>query len=98
MDLHVTDEARAILVRSLELGGVLTEAGGVRLHGARRLGGGFDIQVELAAAPRDGDEVIETEGLRIFVDPAVAAGFPDAVVAVEPEHDRIVVRAAGPSA
>ena len=91
--IEITDEAAAVLKRSLELGGV-GEGGGARLRGARGLGGGMDVQVELADGPLEGEEVIEKDGVRVFVGPEVTAAIPNAIVAVEPQHELIVVRPA----
>ncbi len=92
MSLEITDEAIEVLERSLELGGVDRKTGGVRLRGAHGLGRGFEIQVELADGPTDGETVIEKGGVRVFVDPGVTEVFPDAIVALDPQHDTIVVR------
>lgn len=94
MTIEVTEEAVELLRRSLELGGVDPATGGVRLRAAHGLGGGVDIQVELAEGPLEGETSIEAGGVRIFVDPGVTDTIPDAVVAVEPQHDLIVVRPA----
>ncbi len=94
MTIEVTDEAVEVLKRSLELGGVDPATGGVRLRAAHGLGGGVDIQVELADGALEGETVISAEGLNIFIDPGVTAAVPEPVVAVEPQHDRIVVRPA----
>ena len=89
MSIEVTREAAEVLRRSLELGGVDPSGdGGVRLRGSRGLGGGFDIQVELAEGPLEEETVI--------VDPRVTEAIPDAVIAVEPQHQTIVVRPADP--
>ena len=101
MPIEVTDEAIEVLKRSLELGSAEARPGGVRpggvrLRGSRGLGGGFDIQVELADEALEGEEVIETRGLRLYIDPEVRRAIPDAVVAVEPQHETIVVRPADP--
>ena len=93
MSIEISDEAVEVLRRSLQLGGV-GEGGGVRLRGARGLGGGVDIQVELADGPLEGETVVEKDGLRVFVDPEVTSAIPDAVVVVEPQHEMIVVRPA----
>lgn len=90
--VEITDEAVEVLRRSLELGGVEAESGGVRLRAAKALGGGVDIQVELADAALPGETVVEAGGVRIFVDPEVTRTFPRAVVAVEPQHEVVVVR------
>jgi Fe-S cluster assembly iron-binding protein IscA len=94
MTVEITDEAVEVLRRSLALGGV-GEGGGVRLRGARGLGGGIDIQVELADGPLEGEAVVEKDGVRLFVDPQVTDAIPEALVAVEPQHEVIVVRPAG---
>ncbi|MGH2820329.1 MAG: hypothetical protein ACRDJ5_06730 [Actinomycetota bacterium] len=95
MGIEVTDEAVEVLRRSLEMGGVnREEGGGIRLRGARGLGGGVDIQVELADGPLQEEAVVEASGVRIFVSPEVTSAIPDAVVAVEPQHETIVVRPA----
>lgn len=95
MAVEVTEEAVQVLRSSLELAGVDTATGGARLHAAKGLGGGLNVQVELAEGAARGEAVIETGGIRIFIDPAVTEAIPDAIVAVEPQHDRIVVRPAG---
>jgi Fe-S cluster assembly iron-binding protein IscA len=93
MGLEITDEAVEVLRRSLTLGNV-GGGGGVRLRGARGLGGGVDIQVELADGPLEGEHVVEKNGLKVFVDPEVTSAIPNAVVALEPQHETIVVRPA----
>ena len=92
MAIRVTDEALEVLRRSLELGRVDSASGGIRLRGGRELGGGTKIHVELADAPSEDEEVIEAGGIRIFVGSEVTGAMPDAVVALEPEHETVVVR------
>ncbi|HVM36175.1 MAG TPA: hypothetical protein VM784_12645 [Actinomycetota bacterium] len=93
MGIEVTEEAAEVLRRSLELGNV-GPGGGIRLRAARGLGGGMDVQVELAERAGGEETTFEAHGVTIFVDPEVAAAYPDAVVAVEPQHEMIVVRPA----
>jgi Fe-S cluster assembly iron-binding protein IscA len=96
MPVEITEEAIEVLRNSLRLAGVDTTTGGARLHAAHGLGGGLNVQVELADAAGEGEEVIEKDGVRVFIDRTVTQAIPDAIVAVEPQHDRIVVRPAGP--
>lgn len=96
MAITVTDEAVEVLKRSLELGGVDASTGGVRLRAARGLGGGMDIQVELAEGPVEGEIRVEAGGINLFVDPDIEKGIPDPVVTVEPQHEIVVVRPADP--
>jgi Fe-S cluster assembly iron-binding protein IscA len=90
----ITDEAVELLNRSLDMAGVDRSTGGVRLRVARALGGGVEVQVELAEALGSGDELVEFEGVRLFVDPTLPAVVPDPVITVEPMHDQVVVRPA----
>lgn len=95
MSLEFTDEAVEVLRRSLQLGGVdRARGGGIRVRGAHGLGGGFDVQIELAEGPLEGESIVETKDLRLFIDPRVAEAYPQAVVAVEPQHQTLVVRPA----
>ena len=96
MGLEITDEALEVLRRSLELGGVDPATGGIRLRGATGLGGGIYVQVVLADGPLEGEDSIEKDGVRIFVDPSIQATFPEAIVALEPQHEVVVVRPAEP--
>lgn len=94
MSIQVKEEAVEVLKRSLELGGVDRNSGGVRLRAAHGLGGGLDVQIELADGPLDGETTVTTDGIRLFVDPGLTEAIPDAVIAVEPQHDMLVVRPA----
>ena len=95
MDIEITDEAVEVLRRSLQLGNVDTATGGVRLRTARGLGGGADVQVELADGPLEGESVVEKDGIRVFVDPSLIEAVPDPVLTVEPQHENVVVRPRG---
>lgn len=94
MTIDVTPEAVEVLRRSLDLANIRPGSdGGVRLRAAKGLGGGSDIQIELAAAPLEGEVVVERDGVKIFVDRSVGDLYPEAVVALEPQHETVVVRA-----
>jgi Fe-S cluster assembly iron-binding protein IscA len=95
MSIEVTPEAAEVLRRSLDMSGIDPSAGGIRLRGSVALGGGFDVQVELADSPQEGEEVIEARGVRLFVGPDITSSIPEAVVALEPQHEVVVVRPAG---
>ena len=92
MSIQVTEEAADVLRRSIELGNVDASTGGIRLRGSRALGGGFEVQVELADEPVSGDDVFETMGLRFFVEPSVAETMPDAILVLDPQHDTVTLR------
>lgn len=93
MGIEVTPEAAAVLRRSLELANIDPDSGGgVRLRAAKGLGGGSDVQVELADGPLGGELVVEQDGIKVFVDRSVAELYPETVVALEPQHETVVVR------
>lgn len=95
MSIEVTPEAAAVLLRSLELANIDPSSdAGVRLRAAKALGGGADIQVELADGPLAGEQVVEQHGMKIFVDRSVTDVYPEAIVALEPQHETVVVRPA----
>ncbi len=91
MSIRVTEEASEILRRSLALGKVDRATGGIRLRGARSLGGGYDVQVELAAGPEEGDITEEHDGIRIFVEAGVLEEIPNPVLEAELQHDIVKV-------
>lgn len=84
--IRVTPEAVAVIKRSLELASADPSEVGVRL---RRAGG--QVRPRFADDPHPDDEVIEVEGVRIFVERALAT--EDVEIAVSPEHDTLIVRA-----
>ena len=94
MGIQVTDEAIDVLKNSLEIASHDPSRIGVRLRGARALGGGFQVQVEFAEQPDPDDEVVEKDGVRLFVGREVLETYPDALVAVDPMHDIVTVRPA----
>ena len=95
MSIEITEEAVVVMKRSLELGGIDPASGGIRLRAAHGLGGGTDVQVELADGALEGEEIVEAGGIRVFVDPAVTDAIPQAILTVEPQHEILVVRPAG---
>jgi Fe-S cluster assembly iron-binding protein IscA len=97
VSIDVTPEAAEVLRRSLDMGHVDPATGGIRLRGSVALGGGFDVQVELADAPQEGEEIVEERGVRLFVGSDITAAMPEAIVALEPQHEVVVVRPAPPS-
>ena len=97
MELEVTEEAVEVLRRSLELANLDPATAGVRLRGSRGLGGGFDVQVEMAEGAAEGEETVHAGGLRIFVDPSIRDVIPNPVLTAEPQHEIVVVRPADPT-
>jgi Fe-S cluster assembly iron-binding protein IscA len=60
---------------------------GVRL----RIAGGA-VRPRFAAAPEEGDEVVESEGVRVFVARAILEELGEVEIDVTPEHEQLTVR------
>lgn len=56
-----------------------------------RVAGG-EVRPRFAQQPEPDDEVLEVEGLRVFVARSVTAEHGLVEVAVAPEHDQLIVR------
>ncbi|HVL81912.1 MAG TPA: iron-sulfur cluster biosynthesis family protein [Actinomycetota bacterium] len=88
MAVHVTDAAADVIRRSLQQAEALPEDVGVRL----RVAGG-QVRPRFAPAPEPTDEVVELEGVRVFVDRQIADSAPEVTIDVSDEHETLVVRA-----
>ncbi len=94
MAIKVTPEAAEALDRSLGLMGLDPATAGIRLSEARGLGGGSNVQISFADSPAPTEKLIELEGLRFFVDPAILETYPEAVITLEPQHETVLFRPA----
>ena len=92
MNIEVTPEAGDVLKRSLELAGLDASKSGIRLRTVHGLGGGVQVQIEFAEEPLPDEETIDADGIRLFVTPEVLEAVPDPVLAVEPQHETVVLR------
>jgi iron-sulfur cluster assembly protein len=64
----------------------LTQIGGLRIT-AEETDEGVELQIDEAAAPEDGDEVVEREGARVFLAPSAADVLSDQVLGVHAHDD-----------
>ncbi|TDE08472.1 Fe-S cluster assembly protein HesB [Jiangella asiatica] len=65
------------VIRSLVEEPELPRAIGLRIAAAAPTNGASALSVELAARPGPGDQVIEAEGARVFLDPTAVAALED---------------------
>ncbi len=68
VDLSLTESAAAEVRKFMEAEGLTSEKGGLRVRVVPGGCSGFQYGMNLEEAPTDNDEVIETSGLRLFVD------------------------------
>ncbi|WP_372594032.1 adhesin [Actinotalea sp.] len=71
--LTLTDNARSA-VHELADGAGLPESGGMRIAPASEEG---SVELSLVPEPVAGDEVVEGEGFRVYIEPATAALLAD---------------------
>jgi iron-sulfur cluster assembly protein len=64
----------------------LTQIGPLRVT-AQEADDGVEIQIDEASEPQEGDEVVERDGARIFLDPAAAEVLADQVLGVHAHDD-----------
>jgi Fe-S cluster assembly iron-binding protein IscA len=64
----------------------LTQTGPLRITAAET-DEGMELQIDEATSPQEGDEVVEREGARVFLDPAAAEVLTDQVLGVHAHGD-----------
>jgi Fe-S cluster assembly iron-binding protein IscA len=64
----------------------LTQAGPLRITAAET-DEGMELQIDEAAAPHEGDEVVEREGARVFLDSTASEVLTDQVLGVHSHGD-----------
>ncbi|RIV36792.1 adhesin [Micromonospora radicis] len=84
--LTMTDNA-VLVIRDLAAQQDVTEGGGVRIAADTQAG---SLTVELVPAPVEGDQVIDSQGARIFLDSDAADLLGDASVDASVDDEGIV--------
>ena len=64
----------------------LKELGPLRIRGIED-GEEVELEIEEASEPSDGDQVVERDGVRIFLDPGAADALDDQVIGVHAHGD-----------
>jgi iron-sulfur cluster assembly protein len=63
--------------------------GGLRFVGHPGEDGAFEFEPSLAAAPEDGDAVVERDGAKVFLDALAAEKLDDQILEVESHGDHV---------
>ncbi|MBI3972968.1 MAG: HesB/YadR/YfhF-family protein [Chloroflexi bacterium] len=79
--IRVSEEAQALIRRLLTNEGA--PGGGVRITAAGEEDGGSAFELQATESPERGDVVLETGGVRLFLDRQAADALDDAELAVE---------------
>jgi Fe-S cluster assembly iron-binding protein IscA len=82
--LALTDHAKEVIKGIVEEVG---PDGGLRITAAGEANGDTALEFDLAQAPIEGDEVVDEDGAKIFMDEAAAAVLSDKTLDVEEHGD-----------
>jgi Fe-S cluster assembly iron-binding protein IscA len=83
--LALTDQAKQVIKNIV--GEEIGPDGGLRIRAAGEENGDTALEFDLAPAPDDGDEVIEADGAKVFLDPAAAEVLADKTLDVHEHGD-----------
>ena len=83
--LTLTDSAKE-MVRDMVSGGDAPEGSGLRISAAHDPDGGPALSLELASEPSEGDQVLDDDGTRVFLEPEAASLLDDKILDAE-RHD-----------
>jgi iron-sulfur cluster assembly protein len=84
--LTLTESAKE-MVRDMIAAGNAREGSGLRISSAHDEDGGPALSLELADAPLEGDQVVEDDGTRLFLEPAAASLLDDKILGAARHED-----------
>ncbi len=64
----------------------LADLGPLRITG-EDVDGEVELEIEPAEAPQDGDEIVDRDGARVFLDPVAAEALADQILGLEGHED-----------
>jgi Fe-S cluster assembly iron-binding protein IscA len=67
----------------------LTDSGGLRFEGREGPDGSWQFDPSLADGPEDGDQVVERDGAKVFLDASAADKLADQVLEIESHGDHV---------
>src|SRR3954451_15790238 len=67
----------------------LVESGALRFESHEGEDGSFEFEPSLAEAPEDGDQVIERDGTRVYLDAHAAEKLDDQILEIEAHGDHV---------
>ena len=82
-------EAAKDAVRDMVASEAAPEGAGLRIAAEPGGDGEASLSIDVAAAPADGDAVLDEDGARVFLEPTAAELLDDMVLDVEPHGDHV---------
>jgi Fe-S cluster assembly iron-binding protein IscA len=86
--LELTETAKDV-VREMVASEEAPEGSGLRIAAEPTGDGEASLSLELAPAPAEGDEVVEADGARVFLEPAAASLLDDLVLDARRHEDHV---------
>jgi iron-sulfur cluster assembly protein len=86
--LTMTEQARDVVREMVEAGGA-PEGSGIRIASEQAADGGEGLSLALATEPADGDQVVEEDGSRVFLEPRAASMLDDKVLDAQRHEDHV---------
>jgi Fe-S cluster assembly iron-binding protein IscA len=83
--LTLTESAKE-MVRDMVSSGDAPEGSGLRISAAHDEDGGPALSLELADEPTEGDQILDEDGTRVFLEPEAASLLDDKILDAE-RHD-----------
>ena len=85
--LVLTESAKEMVRDMVAAAGDGAEGSGLRISSARDEEGGPALSLELADGPAEGDQVLEDDGTRVFLEPEAASILDDKILGAEQHED-----------
>jgi Fe-S cluster assembly iron-binding protein IscA len=89
--LTLTDSAKE-MVRDMVSAGDAPAGSGLRIAVVQDDGEGADLSIEVAGEPAEGDQVLDEDGMRIFLEPEAASLLDDKILDAERHDDHFHFR------
>jgi iron-sulfur cluster assembly protein len=89
--LMLTESAKE-MVRDMVSTGDAPDGTGLRITAAHDEDGGPALSIELASEPAEGDQVLDEDGTRVFLEPEAASLLDDKVLDAERHDDHFHFR------
>jgi len=86
--LTLTDSAKDVVRDMVESGGA-PEGSGIRIASEQGADGSEGLSLSLASQPAEGDQVVDEDGSRVFLEPRAAAMLDDKVLDARRHEDHV---------
>jgi Fe-S cluster assembly iron-binding protein IscA len=86
--LTMTEQAKDVVKEMVNAGGA-PEGSGIRIASEPGAGGAEGLSLAIAEQPAEGDQVVEEDGSRVFLEPRAASMLDDKVLDAQRHDDHV---------